>query len=63
QTLSFKAPVLVGDTVKARATVSRLVPEKKFVELATVCSVGDKVVIDGQALIMVSARAALAKAS
>ncbi|MEX2449409.1 MAG: MaoC family dehydratase [Rhodospirillales bacterium] len=63
QTLSFKAPVMVGDTVKARATVSRLIPEKKFVEMATVCTVGDKVVIDGLALILVATRAALAKAS
>jgi 3-hydroxybutyryl-CoA dehydratase len=63
QTLSFKAPVVIGDTVKARATVSRLIPEKKFVEMTTVCTVGDKVVLDGVALILVAARAALAKAS
>jgi 3-hydroxybutyryl-CoA dehydratase len=62
QTLSFKAPVVIGDTVKARATVSRLIPEKKFVEMTTVCTVGDKVVLDGQALILVAERR-LAQAS
>ena len=56
QTLRFKAPVRAGDTVNARVTVTKLVPEKKFVELKTVCSVGDKVVVDGEATVMVPSR-------
>ena len=56
QSLKFKAPVVVGDTVKARVTVSRLLPEKNFAELDTLCTVGDRVVLDGEALIMVHSR-------
>ena len=53
QSLRFKAPVKAGDTVMARVTVTKLNPEKKFVELETICSVGDKPVIVGEATVMV----------
>ncbi|MSO88581.1 MAG: MaoC family dehydratase [Rhodospirillaceae bacterium] len=53
QNLRFKAPVRSGDTVQARATITEIIPEKRRVVLTTVCSVGDKVVIDGEAVIMV----------
>ena len=53
QALRFKAPVKAGDTVIARVTVVKIIPEKKFVELKTVCTVGEKVVIDGEATVMV----------
>lgn len=56
QTLKFKAPVRVGDTVMARATITKLIPEKKFAEMKTVCTIGDKVVIDGEATVMVPSR-------
>ncbi len=56
QNLRFKAPVAIGDTVTARVTVTKLIPEKKFVELETICSVGDKLVIDGGATVMVPER-------
>lgn len=56
QNLKFKAPVRVGDTVVARATVTEIVPEKKRVTLKTVCSVGSTVVIDGEAMVMVPSR-------
>ncbi|MCW9040018.1 MAG: MaoC family dehydratase [Rhodospirillales bacterium] len=56
QSLRFKAPVRVGDTVIARVTVTKLIPEKKFVECKTVCTIGDKVVIDGEATVMVPSR-------
>ncbi len=58
QALRFKAPVKAGDTVIARVTVTKLIPEKKFVELKTQCLVLGKVVIDGEATIMVPARKA-----
>ncbi len=58
QSLRFKAPVRAGDTVTARATVTEILPEKKRVVLMTQCTVGDKVVIDGEATIMVPSRAA-----
>ncbi len=56
QTLKFKAPVRVGDTVAAHCTVTELMPEKKFIKLSTQCMVGDKIVIDGEATIMVPSR-------
>lgn len=58
QNLRFKAPVRAGDTVNARVTVTKLIPEKRMLELKTVCTIGDKVVIDGEATILVPARKA-----
>jgi len=57
QNLRFKAPVRPGDTVHATVTVKELIPEKRRVALTTVCTVGDKVVIDGEALVMPTSRA------
>jgi len=57
QTLKFRAPVKAGDTVTARCTIDSLVPDKRFALLSTQCTVGDKVVVDGQATIMVPAKA------
>jgi 3-hydroxybutyryl-CoA dehydratase len=54
QSLRFKAPVRVGDTVTARVTVKEVMPEKKRVVLTTVCTVGETVVVEGEALMMVS---------
>jgi len=56
QSLRFKAPVRVGDTVVARATITKLIPEKGFVELDTVCTVGDTRVLVGEATLMVFSR-------
>ena len=56
QSLKFKAPVRIGDTVAARATVVEIMPERKRVRLHTTCSVGDTVVMDGEALILVPSR-------
>lgn len=56
QTLKFIAPVYVGDTVYAVATVTELIPEKHRVVLTTQCFVKDKVVVDGEALIKVPER-------
>ena len=56
--LRFKAPVRPGDTVQATVTVKELQAEKKRVLLTTVCTVGDKVVIDGEALVMPTSRQA-----
>ena len=53
QTLKFKAPVRPGDTVTARATVTELIPQKKRDVLETICTVGDKVVISGEAQVLV----------
>jgi 3-hydroxybutyryl-CoA dehydratase len=56
QNLRFKAPVRIGDTVEARVTVIDIVLEKRRVSLKTTCSVGDIVVIDGDAEVMVPRR-------
>ena len=52
QNLRFRAPVRPGDTVHATVTVKEMLPENRRVALTTVCSVANKVVIDGDALVM-----------
>ncbi len=56
QSLKFKAPVRAGDTVVARVTLTNLVPEKRKALFKTECFVDDKVVLTGEAEIMVPAR-------
>jgi 3-hydroxybutyryl-CoA dehydratase len=56
QTLNFKAPVKIGDTVRARVTVTEVNREKKRVKVDTVCSVDGKTVLDGEARMMVNSR-------
>lgn len=63
QNIRFKAPVRPGDKVTARVTVSRLIPEKKFVEFKTSCLVGDKVVIEGEATGLIPSRTKAAAAA
>jgi 3-hydroxybutyryl-CoA dehydratase len=57
QTLEFKAPVRAGDTVHATVKVRELLREKKLVFLDTVCTVRNTIVITGEALVKVGARA------
>ncbi len=56
QSLKFKAPVKIGETVEATVTVTAIDAEKRRVTFQTVCRVGDKVVVDGEALLMVPSR-------
>ena len=56
QTLNFKAPVKIGDTVTARVTVTDVTPAKRRIKVATVCTVDETVVIDGEATLMVNSR-------
>ena len=56
QTLKFKAPVKIGDTVVTRCTIKELVPEKRKVKFDTICTVRGKPVVEGEADIMVPAR-------
>ena len=56
QNLKFMAPVRVGDTVSARVTVRELIEGKNRAVLDTVCSVGDTVVIEGEAMVWVPSR-------
>jgi 3-hydroxybutyryl-CoA dehydratase len=56
QSLKFLAPVRIGDRVVTEATITELRPEKSRAVLKTVCRVGDKAVIEGEALVMVPKR-------
>ena len=56
QLLKFKAPVRIGDTVTARVEVTALTPEKKFATFKTTCSVAGKIVMDGEATLMVPSK-------
>jgi 3-hydroxybutyryl-CoA dehydratase len=52
QTLRFRAPVRPGDTLTARVRVTAVDREKGRVTLATVCTVGDREVVTGEATVM-----------
>ena len=56
QTLNFRAPVRIGDTVDVVVQVAELVPEKRRARLTCTCSVAGEVVLDGEALVKVPAR-------
>lgn len=58
QTLNFKAPVKIGDTVVTTVKVAELVPEKKRAKFECVCTVNGKPVVQGEAVLMVPARPA-----
>src|SRR5579862_563066 len=53
QTLNFRAPVKIGDTVTVTVTVQELIPEKSRARLACICAVDGEVVLDGEALVKV----------
>jgi 3-hydroxybutyryl-CoA dehydratase len=53
QSLRFLAPVRIGDTVIARASIAELMPERHRVRLQTICMVGERKVLDGEAVLMV----------
>ena len=53
QTLNFRAPVKIGDTVAVSVTVAELLPERKRARLACLCRVGDETVLDGEAWVKV----------
>ena len=54
QTLKFKAPVRIGDTVTATATIKEIDADRRRVLLETICTVKGKMVLDGEALMMVN---------
>ncbi|MFP6730519.1 MAG: MaoC family dehydratase [Alphaproteobacteria bacterium] len=56
QNCRFKAPVRAGDTVRARVTIVEIDRKRRRVKLDTVCTVGDTVVIDGDAKVLVPPR-------
>jgi len=60
QNLRFRAPVKIGDTVEATVTVTAIDPVKRRVTFSTRCKVADKVVVDGEAELLVPSRFAVA---
>lgn len=54
QEMRFLRPVLLGETVTATVTVTRIRPEKHLVDLATTCTGADgEVLCEGRALVLV----------
>jgi 3-hydroxybutyryl-CoA dehydratase len=58
QTLNFRAPVKIGDTVEVTVTVAELMLDKRRARLTCTCSVGDEVVLDGEAWVKVPSKEA-----
>ena len=58
QNLKFKAPVRIGDTVNARVTVTSVDEVRSRIAVETTCTVGNTVVIAGEAVLMVPRRPA-----
>jgi len=56
QELRFRSPVRIGDTVTARVTVAAVDRDRRRVRLETACLVGDEVVLEGEAQVLVPQR-------
>jgi 3-hydroxybutyryl-CoA dehydratase len=57
QSLRFRRPVRIGDEVTARATITALDEKRGHATLETVCLVGGKAVLEGEALVLAPKRA------
>lgn len=54
QTLRFVRPVRIGDVITTRVEIVELLPDKRHLRLTTVCrNQTDKVVLDGEAIVLV----------
>ncbi len=58
QSLKFKRPVKIGDSVVVSATVTEINEAKAQVTLSTVGKVNGKAVVDGEAVVLVPRKAA-----
>jgi len=56
QTLRFRRPVRIGDKVTARVEITALDQTRSRATLATVCRVNGKVVVEGEAEVIVPRR-------
>lgn len=56
QTLKFRSPVRIGETVRVLATVIDVDREKRRVKLDTRCVVGERLVADGEGMLLVESR-------
>ena len=53
QSLNFRAPVKIGQEVVATARITELIADSQRAVLACRCLVGDRTVLDGQAVVIV----------
>lgn len=58
QTLRFLAPVRIGDTVEACVEVTELIEKGRRAKLKCSCSVGETLVLEGEAEVKIPARPA-----
>lgn len=56
QTLNFRAPVKIGQTVTAKVRVTELFPAKQRALFECICSADGKTVLEGEAMLLVPAR-------
>jgi 3-hydroxybutyryl-CoA dehydratase len=56
QTLNFRAPVKIGDTVDVIVAVAELVPQKYRARLTCTCIVDGETVLDGEAWVKVPSK-------
>ena len=56
QTLRFRRPVRIGDTVTARAQITAIDAERGRVTLNTICLVAGKTVVEGEAQVIAPRR-------
>jgi 3-hydroxybutyryl-CoA dehydratase len=61
QSLRFRKPVRIGETVTATVEITALNAEKRRATLRTICTVKGEPVLEGEALVAVPSRAALAQ--
>ena len=58
QTLNFRGPVRIGDTVVTTVRVVELFPAKRRARFACLCAVDGKAVLEGEAVLIVPGRKA-----
>jgi 3-hydroxybutyryl-CoA dehydratase len=58
QTLYFRAPVMIGDVVEAMVRVAELTERGFRARLVCTCTVNEKIVLEGEAMVKVPARGA-----
>jgi 3-hydroxybutyryl-CoA dehydratase len=63
QSLKFRAPVRIGQTVTATVEVMALHPDKHRATLRTVCTVAGEPVLEGEAYVSVPSRVAKVQAT
>ncbi len=59
QTLNFRAPVHIGDHVIATVKICDLIETRKRAIFTCYCKVGQKIVVEGEAVIMIPSRATI----